>query len=156
MVSTRTTFQLLVALSAAGAASASYLNYPEARSVMLSHQEYSRGYEGALVLSARDLSLLGVRADDISHVLVIRGPGSRSPSPSPKEGYQKQLAVHEAGLANANRKVSEARDKIRDARRAKDTKTENFWKNELQSAQEMVKYEQEEIDEYKRLIAHAK
>jgi hypothetical protein len=162
MVSTRTVLQLLVAVGAAIAAPAYLdtedmlnarelsLDYPERRSVMLEHQEYSRGYEGDFVLSTRDLSLLGVRADDISHVLVVRA-GSRSSSPksSPKSStadYEKQLAKHEKGLKSAKEKVKTAKEKL------KADKSSKFWKDELKSAQDMVTYETEEIAEYKKLI----
>jgi len=79
LISTRTTFRLLIALAAATTAYGYSYNEEDglsARDLGLSYSEieYARNYadDSAFVLSARDLEQLDIREEDISNVLVIR------------------------------------------------------------------------------------
>jgi hypothetical protein len=129
MVSTGTVLHLLLALGIAVAAPAYYseegmlgarsLSYPETRSIMLGHQEFSRGYEGDVVMSARDLSLLGVRADGKA---------------KEKEEYEEQ----------PKKPKSKKKAKLTAARNDKDKETVH-WQKKLNAAGDAVSYDGEEI-----------
>jgi hypothetical protein len=160
--SIRTALQLLVALSTVVAAPTyhdgdmlstrelSSLNYPEARSVMLGHQEYSRGYEGDLVLSARDLSLLNARAGKTCRAgSPTKGIHPRALSEEDKRNVNNQLAVHVKGLADAKASYNSWKGKVASE---KDAEKKKFAKKQMASAKEMVDYEQDEIDSCKSLL----
>ncbi|CAA7264107.1 unnamed protein product [Cyclocybe aegerita] len=177
MVSTHLAFRLLLALSAMSATRAYYDDedmlavreyYDEvegisSRELGLAYTArdyddtpsyYTRGYADGddFVLSRRALASLGVRADDISHVLVLRAPPpgkGRSPSPASKAEYEKQLKKHEDELKKAKAKLKDAKAKKAAATNDKDKK---FWGKEEASARDMVNYENEEIAEYKKLL----
>jgi hypothetical protein len=157
MFSTWTALQLLVTFGATLAASTYHngvdmisardlpnLDYPKARSIIPSHQEYSRDYEGDLVLSTRDLSLLGVRADDISHVLVLRGDAQDQAQ------WAAQLKVHETALEKAKKQVDELKEKVKNE---KDKEKKKALNKDLESAKEAVRRENDEILHIKDLMA---
>jgi hypothetical protein len=172
MVSTRTTIRLLIALGAAAAVLGNSDYYEElaARSIdvaaselefferevvsNLSQQPYRRGFVDGddFVLSARDLQSLGVRANDISHVLVVRAGGASlypRASESDKKHYREQIAKFKKKRDEAKVEQKKWKDK---AKAEKDSKKKAKYQEEAHSASEMVKYNEEEIEEFKKLL----
>jgi hypothetical protein len=162
--STRTALQLLVALSAVVAAPThhdgdmlsarelSNLNHPEARSVMLGHQEYSRGYE--------DLSVLTVRAKKAKTCVLSSGSSGskgsgkklqrRALTEEDKQNLNRQMAVHVEGLRKAKASYNDYKAKVAAEKdKAKKAKLQET----MASAKEMMDYEQDEIDSCKSLLA---
>jgi len=131
LISTRTTFRLLIALAAATVAYGYSYNEEDglsARDLGLSYSEieYARNYadDGAFVLSARDLEQLDIREEDISNVLVIRvqpsitDPVAMLAWTKKKKGQAKvRVAQKKAALDHA---ISNGhpKDVIKDARQA--------------------------------------
>jgi hypothetical protein len=156
--STRTALQLLVALSAVVAAPTyhdwanmlsprelSDFNHPETRSVMFGHQKYSSGSWEVfkLVLSGRDLSPFGVRADDISHALAPHADlRRRTLSAGDRANVKKQLKRHVAGLLGAKKSVKKYKDLLKNET---DPEKKANLQILLNSAKDLVGYEEEEI-----------
>jgi len=159
LFSARTTIQLLIVLGAAiGSRGYSYYDEDDlsSRGLGLSdyEPEYSRSYidESAFVLSARDLRSLGVRAEDISHVLVIRGKDPKQPSSSDHEGMLKwHQEMHKITTENVNTKQKEL-----DAAKQIPNYEHGIKnaKNLHKSAKEIMEYHADSIKDYKNILGH--
>jgi len=161
LFSARTTIQLLIVLCAA-ISSRGYSYYDEddlsARGLGLSdyEPEYSRSYidESAFVLSARDLRSLGVRAEDISHVLVIRGGGKEPKQPSSSD-HEGMLKWHQEMHKISKENVHEKQKELDAARMIPDNKHGiKSAKTLHESAKDSMEFHAESIEGYKKILGH--
>lgn len=171
MVSTRATFRILIALCAATAVlgnldyfeelaardfdGAGELEFFEREVVSnLGQQPFRRGYVdgGDFVLSARDLQSLGVRANDISHVLVVRADGAHM---YPRASESERMHYKEE-IAKFTRKRDEAKiehRKLKDRAMAEhDVIQKARHMKEAERALEMVKFNDGKIEEFRKLL----
>jgi hypothetical protein len=117
---------------------------------MLGHQEFSRGYEGGLVLSVRDLSLLDARAGKTCRAGgPAKGIHPRALSEADKANLNRQLAVHVQGLKDAKASRDQYKALVRSTTDAAQKKK---YKELQDSAQQMISYEQGEIDSCNDLL----
>ena len=151
MLFTVTALQLLVALRFTMAAPANYdgesmLNARELSP--LGHQQYSRDLE---FLSARDISTLGVRSDNIYPSLV--GRGSRSCTPEDKK--DKKRAEEQLRKSKEELKVNTAKWKKcqENEKNNKDPKRKRFFAEETYSAHEMVKKAEDDIEYWQSCVS---
>jgi hypothetical protein len=155
MVSSRIILQLLLALGAAVAAPAYYeeegmhnarelssLDYPEKRSIMPSHQEYSRGYEDDFDPSARDISPLSVRTNTPS-------PPPMSASNTEKlKWFRERIPASEQAVSTARRNLNTVLANPNATKKQKDSA-----KSQLHTAKEALDGHKENVEHYEKEIA---
>jgi exonuclease VII small subunit len=160
--------QLLAALRVAIAAPANYdgesmLNAREPSS--LGHQEYTRDLD-LEALSARDISVLGARADNISPDLVGRA-GRRSctpPDKKEKERAKKELEKAKKELEKAKKELEKAKKELEKAKKDlkkakeelkanKDDKRKRYFEQKVYDGNEAVARENDNIEYWQSCIS---
>jgi len=128
--------------------------YDEFSARSIEHSFQTRGFAdgGDFVLSARDLAKLGVRADDVSHVLVLRA--SHALSAAEKTRLEGIIASYTRKIAEIKPKIEAKKNEKRAAEKAKpkdEAKIKKLGKDYSDLVQMRLGYEQE-IEETRHLL----
>jgi len=176
LLNARTAFQALLALAAATAvignsnfddeslaarefdddyslSARGYYDEFSARSI--EHSFHARGVAdgGNFVLSARDLDQLGVRADDVSHVLVLRM--NHALTPQERAAHTAKLAWWQGQVTSITPKIATALAAKKAAAKAKPKNQANIDRtsNAYSDLVHMKEGYQEEIADLRRILA---
>ena len=129
--------------------------YDEFNARSIEHSFHARGVAdgGNFVLSARDLGKLGVRADDVSHVLVLRM--SHALTPQERAAHTAKITWWQGQITSITPKIATALAAKKAAAKAKPKNQANIDKtsNAYSDLVQMKEGYHQEIEDLRRILA---